>query len=93
MVFLRWALTIVLIVIALVIDVGNACAPIIARKRGRNVSGIPLAGSLSGVAACLICPIPGSARLIPAAILLDLSAYFLVWFLVTRVLARRSQRP
>ena len=92
MVVVRWCFTVFFIVIALAIDVGNACAPIIARRRGRNVSGVPFMGTVSGVAACLVCPVAGTAKLIPLAVLADLSTYYLAWMIVAVVVARREHR-
>ena len=92
MFLIRWILTAVLGAGALAVDVGNALAPIVARKRGRNVSAVPLVGVLSGLAACLACPVAGSAKLIPVAVLLDLSVYHLVK-LVVRIAAGRRPKP
>ena len=89
---IRWFLTAVLAAVALVVDMGNAVAPIVARKRRRNVSAVPLLGALSGLAACLACPVAGSAKLIPVAVLLDLSVYHLA-MLVLRIVAGRGAKP
>jgi hypothetical protein len=92
MLLIRWLLTAFLAAVALTVDVGNAVAPIVARKRGRNVSAVPLLGALSGLAACLACPVTGSAKLIPVAVFLDLSVYHLA-MLVIRIAARRGAKP
>jgi hypothetical protein len=92
MLLIRWFLTAALAAVALTVDVGNAVAPILARKRGRNVSAVPLLGALSGLAACLACPVGGSAKLIPVAVLLDLSVYHLA-MLVLRIAAGRGTKP
>ena len=92
MLLTRWILTAVLAVVALTVDAGNAAAPVIARKRGRNVSAVPLLGALSGLGACLVCTAAGSAKLIPVAVLLDLSVYHLAK-LVFRITAGRGAKP
>ena len=92
MILIRWFLTAVLAAVALTVDVGNAVAPTVARKRARNVSAVPLLGGLSGLVACLVCPAVGSAKLIPVAVLLDLSVYHLAK-LVLRIAAGRGAKP
>jgi uncharacterized membrane protein len=77
MFLVRWLLTVLLATVALTVDVGNAIAPMLARKQRRNISAVPLVGALSGFAACLVCPLAGSAKLIPLVVLLDLSVYHL----------------
>jgi hypothetical protein len=92
MILIRWFLTAVFAAVALTVDVGNAIAPIVARKRGRNVSAVPLLGALSGLVACLACPAAGSGKLIPVAVLLDLSVYHLAK-LVLLIAAGRGPKP
>jgi hypothetical protein len=76
---------------ALLVDVGNATAPILARRRRENVSTVPLFGAIFGTIACLLCPLGGSAKLIPVAVLLDLSVASLVAFGVARMVGRSSR--
>jgi hypothetical protein len=55
---------------------------------------VPAVGALLGVAACLVCPWPGSARLIPVAVLADVSVAIWVWWFATVVLGKlRGSRP
>jgi hypothetical protein len=70
--------------VAIAADLGNAIAPIIARRRGRNVSAVPFLGALLGSAACLVCPMEGASKLIPVALLLDLSVYHFARFLLRK---------
>ena len=53
---------------------------------------VPIVGTVSGVAACLVCPVAGTAKLIPLAILADLTTYYLAWTLVAFIVARRDHR-
>lgn len=78
MLLIRWILTAVFGGIALLLDVGNVVLAIRARKSGRHMSPVPLFGALLGTAACLLCPLPGTAKAIPIAILLDTSMLGLV---------------
>jgi hypothetical protein len=88
MVIVRWGLTAILGGMALLVDVGNATAPILARRRRKNVSMVPLFGAIFGTIACLLCPLGGSAKFIPIAVLCDLSVMSLVAFGVARMFGR-----
>ncbi len=88
MVLARWVFTAVLGGMALLVDVGNATAPILARRRRKNVSMVPLFGAIFGTGACLLCPLGGSAKVIPIAVLLDLSVVSLIALGVTRMVGR-----
>lgn len=91
MLMAKWVLTAVLGVMALLIDLGNASAPILARRRQRNVSMVPLFGALFGTGACLLCPLDDSARLIPIVVLLDLSVLNLLLFGVRWLVGRHPR--
>jgi hypothetical protein len=89
---IRWFVTVLFAVVAVLLDTANLAAPIIARRRGRNVSAVPLLGAISGTLACLFCPLAGSGSLIPIAVLLDVSVIYLAVWLVKAV-ARRGADP
>jgi hypothetical protein len=78
MLLIRWILTAGLGGMALLLDVGNVVLPMLARRRGRHMSPVPFFGALLGTVACLVCPLPGTAKAIPVAILLDISMLGLV---------------
>jgi hypothetical protein len=84
----RWIAAILLASFAVVVDIGNIAGPIAARKAGRNYSFVPFVGALSGAAACLACPWPGSAKLIPVAVLADISVAIWILWLGKLVLSR-----
>jgi len=88
---IRWVLTFLLLAVAITLDVGNTLAPILARRRGRNVSTVPFVGALCGAAACLVCPIEGSGKLVPVAMVSDLSLFHFARFLVRRVAGRAAK--
>jgi hypothetical protein len=88
---IRWLLTFVLFAVAITADVGNAIAPIMARRRGRSVSAVPFVGALCGAAACLVCPIEGSGKLLPVAMVFDLSVFHFARFLVRWVAGRAAK--
>jgi hypothetical protein len=75
---IRWILTAVIGGMALLLDVGNVVLPILARKHGKHISPVPIFGALLGTVACLLCPLSGTAKAIPVAILLDMSMLGLV---------------
>lgn len=88
MVVVRWIFTVALGSMALLVDVGNVTAPILGRRRQKNVSMVPLLGAIFGTVACVVCPMGGSAKLIPVAVLFDLSVATLVALGVARMLGR-----
>ena len=92
MLLIRWILTALFAVFAVFLDTANLAVPFLAHKRGRHMSPVPLFGAVAGTAACLLCPVVGSAKVIPVAILLDVSAVGLaVW--VVRAVAVRNKAP
>jgi uncharacterized membrane protein len=88
MLLTRWILTALLGAFAVLLDATNVAVPLIAQKRGRHVSPVPIFGALAGTAACLLCPIAGSAKLIPVAIILDVSVLGLAAWMVSAVAGR-----
>jgi hypothetical protein len=84
----RWSLTIVFAALAMLLDVANLTVPILARMRGKNVSAVPLFGALFGIAACLLCPLPGFPRFIPLVVVLDFSVLTLLVYLIRRFVWR-----
>jgi hypothetical protein len=88
MLLIRWILSAALGGTALLLDVGNVALPLLARRRGKHMSPVPLLGALLGSTACLLCPVPGTAKAIPVAILLDMSLLGLVVYSLKWMMAR-----
>lgn len=89
MLLVRWILAALLGLLAVFLDTTNIVVPLAARKRGQHTSAVPLVGAFAGGAACLICPIPGSEKFVPVALLLDVTVLGLIVVLVTTIAKRR----
>ncbi len=93
MLTLRWTLTLVLAAMAVTLDVSNVVVPMTARKSGRHVSPVPFFGALFGAVACLLCPLHGSSKVIPVAVLLDVSVVGLLVVVGAWIVRRKVPRP
>ena len=91
MLLIRWLLTVFFAVVAVLVDTGNVAGAIIARKRGRNFSAVPIIGALCGVVACLLCPMIRARYLIPVAVVLDVSMASLAFWLFKKAVGRAGK--
>jgi hypothetical protein len=85
---IRWILTAVLGGLALLLDVGNVVLLLLARKHGKHMSPVPLFGALLGTVACVLCPLAGTAKAIPVAMLLDISLTGLIIYALKSTMGR-----
>jgi hypothetical protein len=66
----RWIVALVLGAIGAFVIVGNPVTGMLAMRRGRGYSSVPLIGGLAGFAALLACPVE-TGLLTPLPLLLD----------------------
>jgi hypothetical protein len=88
MLVIRWTLTVALSAMAVLLDVSNVVTPMVARKRGQHISPVPFFGAIFGIAACLLCPLPGTVKAIPVALLLDITVVGLLIVSLTWIFGR-----
>jgi hypothetical protein len=78
----RWVFALVLGAIGAFVIVGNPVTGVLAMRRGRGYSSVPLIGGMLGFAAMLVCPVE-TGWLTPLPLLLDYTIPLLAYLVLT----------